>query len=170
MSGKKFFKRLLLQSSELDDIIVASSNKNETDLNNKKKRKKTHETLEETKGHHVLLDASSQEANENNDNEKKLKSQLESILFLDHAFSRRSDTSNRSKKRRIKEISKEKIDRKQIKSNDGLSGTMSNSRSSSSYHSRRKHEPTFNKKKDSERNRIQSLADLAKQLKKGKKK
>ncbi len=170
MSGKKF-KRLLQQSSELDEIIVASSsNKNENNGLNKKKQK-SHEILEQTKGGRLpFLDTSSQEDNENNDNEKKLKSQLESILFLDHAFSRRSNTSNRSKKRRINEISKEKIDRKQIKSNDGLSGTMSNSRSSSSYHSRRKHEPTFNKKKDVERKRIQSLADLAKQLKKNKKK
>jgi hypothetical protein len=167
MSGKKF-KRLLLQSSELDEIIEASSKHKDTGLDDKKRRQRGHEIIQQTKAaYHLVSDAPSQEENEN---EKKLKSQLESILFLDHAFSRRSDTSNKSKKRRIREISKEKSNRKQIKLNDGLQGTMSNSRSSSSYHSKRKHEPTFNKKKDAERKRIQTLADLAKQLKKGKKK
>ena len=170
MSGKKF-KQLLLQSTELDDIVIASSSssskKNDTGLSLRKtdkKKRKSHVLLGQ-----ASLSATSQEIDDYNTEDQKLKSQLESILFFDHAFSNRSEAFTKSKSRRMKEMNDEKRDRKKIRSNDGLNGTMSNSRSSSSYHARRNHEPTFNKKKDAERKRIQNLVDLAKQLKKRKK-
>ena len=141
--------------------------------------KKLSKTKEIIISHHTRKENGRYQNNNNNElersnvdeHEKKLKSQLESILFFDHAFSRRSEISEQSKKRNLKEIKASKKIRDKIKGEgDYLNGSLSNSRCSSSINSRRKHEPTFDKKKDAERKRIKSLQDLARQLKKRQKK
>ena len=173
MSGKKF-KQLLVQSSELDDIITRHSDAIISSSSSKKLSKTkeiimSHDTKKEKGRYHNNNYDNNNELESSNvdEHEKKLKSQLESILFFDHAFSRRSEISEQSKKRKLKEIQASKKKRDKIKDEgDYLNGSLSNSRCSSSINSRRKHEPTFDKKKDAEKKRIKSLQDLARQLKK----
>ena len=157
MSGRRL-KQLLLQSAELDDLV---STANTPSAKKPLVRKKKENGISRVKN------------NENDDNdmkrdekEVKLKSQLKSILFFDHAFSQRTGSTDKSMKRKMSELSNESNQRKKIKSKEGFVGSSSNSRSSSSFNSRRTREPTFNKKKDAEKKRIKSVTDLARQLRK----
>ena len=152
MSGRRL-KQLLLQSAELDEVAEVGLAKQQQQKGEKYNvlRKK------------IMVEGNNDDKDEG-ENEKKLKSQLESILYFDNAFRERN--GNMSMKRRMNELSDESKRRKKIRSNDSMYGTTSNSRSSSSSNARRKHEPTFDKKKDAERKRIQSLKDLARKMKK----
>lgn len=165
MSGKRL-RKLLLQSSELDEITKVSS----SSASSHKKRKQIISKYEEENSKSIINNDSNDKSKEELDREKKegkLKSQLESLLFYDHAFSRRASITQKSMKRKMNELSKAENDRKMMKLlGQGVGGTLSNSRSSSSRNARRKNEPTFDKKKDSQRKEIKSLKDLARRLKK----
>ncbi len=168
MSGKKL-RKLLLQSSQLDE--VTHNTRSTVSAAQKKRRKQAVNKSKHVENNTIDTNKSTEDLKKEKD-EKKLKSQLESFLFYDHAFSRRSEATNQSKKRKINELSKEQNDRLMMKllgmDSTLCGGTQTNSRSSSSRNSRKKHEPTFDKKKAAKRKEIKNLRDLARQLKKKK--
>mmetsp|Transcript_14333 Transcript_14333/g.21719 ORF Transcript_14333/g.21719 Transcript_14333/m.21719 type:complete len:176 (+) Transcript_14333:30-557(+) len=171
MPGKRLFKQLLLQSSALDDLAVTSTTAtgaSTTDAGtlSRKKRKVIHNSVDK----HAGINGKDDKSNSEDADEQKIKSQLDSILFYDNAFSRNAGITEKSIKRKMDEIQKSSKEVRKMKSAQGSIGTIGNSRSSSSMNSQRRHLPTFNKKKDKERKRIQSLKDLAKQLRKRNKK
>ena len=168
MSGKRF-RKLLLQSTELDEIVNGTSSSVQS--SHKKKRKQG--LVNKNNNSNQIQNAFTNSSKKDLEREKEkeiLKKQIDSFLFYDHAFSRRSEITNQSKKRKMKELSMEENDKMMMKllGMDSGGGTFSNSRSSSSRNSRNKHEPTFDKKKDAERKKIKNLQDLARQLKKKK--
>mmetsp|Transcript_37468 Transcript_37468/g.44707 ORF Transcript_37468/g.44707 Transcript_37468/m.44707 type:complete len:178 (+) Transcript_37468:23-556(+) len=97
-----------------------------------------------------------------------MKSQVESMLLFDNAFLQTSSSAVKaSLKRKTREGRERQKIQKRIRS---MSGTLGNSRSSSSLISNRKLEPTYDKKKVESEKELKSLEDLAKRLFKGKKK
>jgi hypothetical protein len=160
MSGKRL-KQLLLQSAELDDLARIDGDGNGA---TQKKKNKDRVLSRIEKNEEDKDDAIKDEK------EVKLQKQLDSILYYDQAFAKKSRSTKESVKRKMKELSNSKQQRKRIKSNEVFVGTSSNSRSSSSSNFRRKSEPTYNKKRDVEKKRIRGLKDLARQLKKRDKK
>ena len=165
MSGRRL-KQLLSQSAELDDLIQAAkgddnATKVEATQTNKKSKSRSNQKSSSSS-------SSDNDSNSKNKNETeiKLQSQLDSILFFDHAFSRRAGSNKKSMKRKMDEIKNVTDQRKKIKSSHRLNGSTGNSRSSSSMNSRRKNIPTYNKKKDQRMKRIKNLKELARKLKK----
>ena len=171
MPRKKLLKQLLLQSAQLDDLATASSTRaGVTAKDSSSSSKKRNLVLLQHNTDSIATKHTNKEDKSENENEVevKIKSQLDSILFYDKAFSRRSDNTESSKKRKMDEL--QKASNHEAKVMNKTIGSIGNSRSSSSMNARRNRLPTFNKKRDKEKKRIQSLNDLAKQLRKRRKK
>jgi len=140
--SSKLLKQVILRGNELDDIASSAGAK-------KRKVKK--------------LKAFPKKNEDRETVEKNvLQSQVETMLFFDTAFSNRSMSTNSSLDRRQKSLLKKKS--KKAKEQIG------NSRSSASIHARKAHVPTFNKKKHAAQKKIKDLEQLAKMLKRDRKK
>jgi hypothetical protein len=150
----KLLKQFLQESAELDSIndsLVEEKSRSK----HMKKRKRNPEPL-------AVEDSSNEEGNE-------LQNQVEAMLFYDVAFSRRDQSRKDALQRKGQEHKQIDRERKRI-SKDAFSGSLSNSRSTSSKFKQLKPTPTFNKRKDAEKKKIKSLRDLAKRLQVGGKK
>jgi hypothetical protein len=192
MSTTKRWKKILLKSAELDELTTTTTTTKTIQSQNQQRNEKTKRNEKNTQQrynknilqHHHQQQQQQQKQkqqqsydinNNQEEQERKIKSKLTSILFIDHAFSKRSEPLHQSEKRKIQELHDSSTSRTKILKQSGnevsryeYSGSIvGNSRSSSScYASKKKrHLPTFDKKKDGERKRIASLKDLANQLK-----
>lgn len=141
----KLFKQVIQQGSALDEL---RSSKDSTSPNASQKSNRMKALITSVEEEPVKKSA--------------LQSQVESMLFFDRAFSLRSESTTKSLSRRRKDLEKKK--RRKVKDPIG------NSRSSSSSYARKAHVPTFNKKRHEAQKKIKDLNQLAKMLKKAKKK
>ena len=151
----KLLKQFLQDSAELDSINDSLVKQNSRPKKTKK-RKRNPEPLT------VVDNRSNEEGND-------LQNQVEAMLFYDVAFSKRDERRKEALQRKGQEDKKIDRERRRI-AKDAISGSLSNSRSSSSRFKQLKPTPTFNKKKHAEKKKIQGLRDLAKRLQIGGKK
>jgi len=98
--------------------------------------------------------------------EAMLKRQVESMVSVDQEFSTRTKSTDTSLKRRQEKLEKER--RRRLKNTNAA--PIGNSRSSSSANARKAPIPTFNKKRFQAEQKAKDLNDLARQLRRMKKK
>jgi len=164
---KKFLQESLALD-ELDPPRMTPIDGNETKSSLTKKKKYHTETTNSPKKYQKdkIMDRVRVVPRVKLEQDDLLKCQVESMLLFDNAFSKTSSSAaSASLKRKTREGRERQKARKRIRS---MSGTLGNSRSSSSCISNRKLQPTYDKKKIESEKELKSLEDLAKRLFKGK--
>lgn len=152
-------KQFMQRASALDEMSSARERENSST----KKRPKLNKTP-------MKRNDAIEEAGAEAETKSALRSQIDSILFFDKAFSAQTMSATTSLKNRNAKLTQEKLRRRKMVQNSNQFNT-GNSRSSSSKISPRKASiiPTFNKKKFEKEQKVRDLKDLAKRLRKDKK-
>lgn len=163
----RLLKKFLQKSLELDELapILVGKNQIKPSLKEHKEKKTKYQKKVKQKSISNIAGAPGKKP----EKDEILKSQVQSVLLFDEAFSQTSGSTKASLKRKTREGKDRQKMQKRIKS---MSGTLSNSRSSSSCISNLKPEPTYNKKNAASEKELKNLEDLARRLfesKKGKK-
>jgi len=163
----RLVKKFLQKSLELDELApttLLAKDKIKPSVKEREEKKKKHQKKSKKKSITDITGVPRKKL----DKDEILKSQVQSVLLLDEAFSQTSGSTAASLKRKTREGRDRQKMQKRIKS---MSGTLSNSRSSSSCISNLRVEPTYNKKNAASEKELKNLEDLARKLfdsKKGK--
>jgi hypothetical protein len=146
MSSKIVRKQLLQQQTSAFDL---TEKKSESAVKGSKKRKRP---LEEPA---ALVDK-----------KELLRLHVQSMIRVDNAIEARGESGQKS----LERLQKERKAHSKLRSKSTADGGVGNSRGSSSQKSRPVHVPTFNKKRYAQEKKEERLRDIAKLLKKAKKK
>mmetsp|Transcript_10458 Transcript_10458/g.14778 ORF Transcript_10458/g.14778 Transcript_10458/m.14778 type:complete len:178 (-) Transcript_10458:410-943(-) len=175
--SSKVVRKLLKQSIRIEDdeVLENSRKRNKKSKNgNVAKSRRSHNDAFPTKKKISIASSSgsteSSDQTRNGAMHKLLQSHVESMLLVDKEFSRRSDGKLSALTRKVQRDKHDEKDRKKLKTvlKSGISGTIGNSRSSSSLNSLQQPERTFNKKRNAAQMKKERLDELAKILKKRK--